>query len=236
MAARVSRSLRFGLAASSLLAASACARSRPSPRVAAPPAVDPSLAWKAHAVPRRFGPGADAPAGCFAWSASRASAACVLGQWPYRRASVPRVVSFLAASGDEPIPLPLQLESEDRALAREPRIAVLSRNRLDVAMRDGAFVELPAAITISSNAPPRAVGPFTVAMRHASLDVRLARTGPSLLTDADGTTQCPDPGSRVFQVSPSLLVVERVCRLAASRGRDVVVTAWVCDGAKGVCR
>lgn len=238
---------------------SACARTPPpvAPTLGAgdgAPAVDPKAAWVARAAPRRFGPGAEAPDGCFAWSASRASAACALGQWPHRRASQPRVVSFLAATGSEPTPLPLQLEGEDPSLAKEPGIVVLSRSRLDAAMRDGSFVELPAGAVIPGDGRPRAVGPFTITLRHAlarrgegdststyvtSLVVRLARLAPSappLVDDTFGPIACASPTLKVFEVSSTALVIERGCHLVGEGLSDREVAAWVCDAAAGVCR
>lgn len=239
------------------LALAACAGTASAPPVAptardAPPAGDPAIAWVSRARPRRFGPGAGAPDGCFAWSVERTSAACALGQWPHRRASQPRVVSFLAASGTEPVPLPLQLTGEDPELTRPPGIAVTSRNRLDVAMREGSFVELPPSVSVARNAPPRAVGPFTLAMRHGParkgevgassstyatiVTVRLAGAEPPLLEESFGPSACADPKLEVFALSASVVLVQRACLLASEGGSDRHVAAWICDGARRVCR
>ena len=216
--------------------------------------VDPATVWLARAAPRRFGPGADAPDGCFAWSVGRGQAACVLGQWPHRRASQPRVVSFLAASGVEPPPLPLQLEGEDPSLVTEPKIAVMSRNRLDVAMRDGTFVDLPPGVIVTKNAAARTFGPFTIAVRHdparkvegdpapsttTRVTVRLERaprTQPSLVDESFGAVACAEPMVKVFVLSSTNILVERACRLTGEGKSDLEVAAWVCDAAQRVCR
>jgi hypothetical protein len=162
-------------------------------------------------------------------------------------------VSFLAAFGAEPQPLPLQVEDEEPALAREPKIAVTSRSRLDVAMREGSYVELPPGLILANRAPPRAVGPFTLALRHqltgagagavpatymTTVVVRLARTEPALLDESYGPVPCSEPVLKVFQLSSSIIVVERACRLAGSGGApdDLQVGAWVCDATKRLCR
>lgn len=217
-------------------------------------AVDPATTWLARAAPRRFGPGADAPDGCFAWSVGRGQAACALGQWPHRRASQPRVVSFLAASGVEPAPLPLQLEGEEPSLAAEPKIAVMSRNRLDVAMRDGTFVDLPPGVAVPRNAPARTFGPFTVSVRHdparraegdtapstvTRITVRLERaprTEAPLVDESFGPVACADPVVKVYVLSSTNVLVERSCRLAGEGKNDLEVAAWVCDATQRVCR
>jgi hypothetical protein len=249
--------ISLALAAALAVSLSACARTSSPPVVATagasdvPSTIDPAAAWTSKAAPRRFAEGAQAPDGCFAWSAARGSAACTLGQWPRRRASEPRVVSFLAASGAEPAPLPLQLEGEDPALASEPKIVVTSRSRLDVAMREGSFVELPAGVIVGANAPARGFGPFTVGMRHtrvreekgSSQDpyltvvaVRLGGAEPPLLDESSGPSPCAAPALKVFSLSSSVVLIERACRLTGERLDDQQVAAWVCDATQRVCR
>jgi hypothetical protein len=228
------------------LVIAACARPAKPPVVAMANLQADELAssWASRAAPRRFEAGALAPEGCFAWSVARASAACVLGQWHHRRTSPPRVVSFLAAAGEEPQPMPLLLEGEDQALATEPAIVVLSRSRLDVAMREGAFVQLPPGTAVAKNAPPVTVGPFTVSLRSEArlaafmtfVNVHLGASEPPLIDEPYGPMPCPDPRLVVYRVSPTIVVVERSCRLVAPQVDDDQVTAWVCDAGLRTCR
>jgi hypothetical protein len=242
---------RAALALALSLSLGGCTRAPAPPVVAPSAAVDHSVAWLADAKPTRFGPGAEAPAGCFAWSAERSSAACALGQWPHRRASQPRVVSFLAASGDEPVPLPILLTGEDASFAREPGIVAVTRNRLDVAMREGAFVGLPPSVPVPVNAEPLAVGRFTVSMRHqptrrapgslapayaSAVVVRLGPSGAPLVNETFGPGPCAEPTLTVVALSSTHLLVERACLFASQGHTDRHVAAWLCDATRPACR
>lgn len=209
--------------------------------------------WSTRAPAKRFEGGAEVPAGCFAWSAKRGHAACVLGQWPFRRATEARVVSFLGVAGAEPAPLALVVHDEDLSGARDARIATGPRVKLDVAMRDGGFVELPGPTVIAPDAPPRTVGAFSLAMKrklvrqgegdfpsshevNVTIHAAPSRAAPPLLDESFGPAPCEDPVLKVFELDPATILVERSCRLIGEGKSDLHVAAWICDAARRVCR
>ncbi len=233
----------------------ACSRTARPVATAPEPLFIPPLARRtgpADPLSVRFGEGAAAPSGCFAVSRRTGAVACVLGQYAVASDAGGRHLSLLQSS-DEGVPdVPVRVQKAQGGVKLESD----SQRTLDALMREGDFVALGAPVMLSLDAP-RSFGGLTVELRRGptllveglspsaqlfdvEVIVRLEGRGEAnaedvLLANTLTSVACRAPSLAVRVLEPTIVLLERECRLDDVGEPEVLVAAWLCDSERARC-
>ena len=246
------------------LALAACAPAARPPAASAPPTlyVPPlkTTASPPDSLEVRFGDDAAAPVGCFAVSRRTGAVACIVGQYGLASESGERRLTVLVNTDDGVPDVLMRVRATARGVELEPQ----SRQTLDTIMRDGDFVRLAAPTFVPTDAP-RSFGGLTVELRRealplpdgtpvspdASSDLKVIVRSDALTTK-DAAEQrldmtdvlfentltsvaCAAPSLSVRLLGPTVVLLERECRLEGMGEPEVVSGAWLCDSERARC-
>lgn len=238
----------------SVLVVAACSPSlRPvrhtSAPIFVPPLARPTAPNDALAV--RFAEGAAAPSGCFAISRRTGAVACVLGHYGLTTASGERHLTLLQSSDESMPDIPVRVEATDTGMKLERQ----SRSTLDAIMREGDFIALGPPINVPLESS-RAFGHFNIELRRAStslseelppgagifdlkvvvrVDERTEESTDVLFENTLTSVACLAPNLAVRLLEPSVMVIERECRLDDAVQPEIVLAAWLCNSDRARC-
>ncbi|MBX3207491.1 MAG: hypothetical protein KF764_20755 [Labilithrix sp.] len=210
-------------------------------------------------LPVRFAEGAAPPSGCFGVSRRTGAIACLVGQYALASAAGERRVTVLANS-DQAVPdLPVRVRTSPHGVELEPA----SRRALDALMLEGDFVALgtPDVVPVEST---RALGGLVVELRRVGLtpedglpprparasDLRVvvrvdapdadgsgreADTTTAIFENTLSSVTCTAPSLTVRVLEPTVVLLERECRLDEGGEPEVVAGAWLCNSEHARC-
>ena len=220
-----------------------------------PPLRTPASPWDPRVV--RFAEGSAPPYGCFAQSRRTGAVACVVGKHGIASEAGERRLSLLMNSDDGVADVLLRVQPSGVGL----KLEATAQRALDALMRDGDFVALGPATTIEPNAA-RAFGKLTVeltrvesalyeAVSSEDLDgigIKLVVRSHEPVDDAApaGRTDvllentltaiaCKGPKLAVRVLEPSVVLLERECRIDDGAEPEVILGAWLCDSERMRC-
>ena len=202
----------------------------------------------------RFSEGVGPPTGCFALSRRTGAIACVLGHFRVGSDWGERHLSILS-NGDEATPdVPLLVQRTDDGLKLEPQ----SRQLLNGVMRDGDFIIMPAPVSLPTDTP-RTFGKLTIELHREEIamstvtawDLKVVvRAEPQgddgepgheaaadvLFTNTlTALAACVDPSLSIRMLEPTIVLVERECRVEDGADAEVTLSAWLCDSDRSRC-
>lgn len=234
------------------LALLACAASVGSTSTTSAPLFVPKLEAGVHTDPRvrSFREDAAPPSGCFARSRRSGAVACMLGQYRLGADTGERYLALLAPGDVAATATNVGVVRTVDGLRLDDR----SRRRLDALMAEGEFVTLAPPVVLPPDTPrvfgaltielhreelsaaPVSLSDLSVVVRPESADAGDA--GPSagaLLVNTLTAVACIDPSLSVRMLEPSLVLVERECRIDEGTDTEITLGAWLCDSERARC-
>jgi hypothetical protein len=227
--------------------------SRPAPPLFIPPLRKAPLSTDPLAV--RFTEGAASPSGCFAISRRTGAVACLLGHYRAGSDWGERHLVVLSNSEEMVPEVTVLVQRTDSGVKLEPQ----SQRMLDALMRDGDFIGVGAPVTLPPNTP-RSFGGLTIELRREEIflssmsmsDIKVVvRVEPR---DGDGgapsdqgensdvlfantltTTACSEPSLSIRLLEPTIVLIERECRVDDGGDTEVTSSAWLCDSDRSRC-
>jgi hypothetical protein len=206
----------------------------------------------------RFAEGAPAPSGCFAQSRKTGRVACLVGRYSLRNDTGERRLTQLSNSDDGVPDVPVRVVLTESGV----RLAPQSRRMLDALMREGDFVKLGASTILPSDSPRSFGGlrielhrweyaPHEVLAPEGTSDLKItvrpeasgledpaqaqAPESGILFENTLSAVACIDPSLTVRLLDPTVVLIERECRLESEDDLQVVLGAWLCSSDRARC-